>query len=431
METNNKIRALWLCNMVPSFVAERIGMEKSNKEGWIAGMAQPVMEDDKIQLAFAFPVADGNGVKGQLDNGIKYYGFYEDGAHPENYDEGLEKSLNDICEDYDPQVIHCFGTEYPHILGMLNNEKYKNRTLIHLQGLMEPYAESYHYGVPEYVVKRVTFRDWLRKDSILEQKDKYLKRAECEKKALYKAVNVCGRTHWDKAYINKLNDNAAYYHLNETLRSDFYEGKWDQSKVKSHTIFVSQGNYPLKGAHFLIEAIGLVKKKYSDVSVYISGDNVTKHASIKEKIKLSSYGKYLLELIDKYDLQENIHFVGQKTSLEMKKYFLESEIFVIPSVLENSPNSLGEAMILGMPCVCADVGGIRTMASDDEALFYECNDIKKLSEHIIKLFDDKAYAKALGEKARSKAMLTHSVQGNYEVMLEIYKDIVSKIDKIV
>ena len=36
-------------------------------------------------------------------------------------------------------------------------------------------------------------------------------------------------------------------------------------------------------------------------------------------------------------------------------------MFLLPSSCENSPNSLGEAMLLGMPCVASNAGGIPDM----------------------------------------------------------------------
>lgn len=423
MSNDNRIRALWLCNMMPSFVAKALGEKGSNKEGWIAGMASMVMEKNEIDLAVAFPTGSESIVRGYAD-GISYYGFYEDGNHPENYDASLEKALNDICEEYKPDVIHCFGTEYPHTYALLNNEKWNKKTLIHLQGLMEPYARSYCMGLPENVIKRSTFRDYLKKDAIWQQQEKYFKRANTENKLLKKAVNVCGRTDFDKKFISEINPDANYFKLNETLRIQFYSDKWDREKVKEHTIFVSQGNYPLKGIHYVIKALSIVKKKYADVKVFVAGDNVTRHSTIKEKIKISSYGKYLLDLITENDVSDNIEFIGQKTADEMKEIYLSSELFLIPSVLENSPNSLGEAMVLGVPCVSANIGGIPSMADDEkEVLMYELEDIDRMAEHIMNLFSDSDREKSLSENARNRAMETHSREKNYVDMIEIYKNI--------
>ena len=421
------IKALWLCNMAPSFVARELNMATTNKEGWIAGMAAPLLKDNRIKLAVAFPSTKSeSGDAGA----VKYYSFYEDSLHPEEYDDNLEKQLDAICQDFKPDVIHCFGTEYPHTLGMLKNESWRKKTLIHLQGLMEPYADSYNVGLPDYVIKRATFRDWLKKDAIWQQKEKYEKRAAFEKQVLGLAVNVCGRTDWDRSYIESVNSAAHYYKLNETLRSQFYYGSWDIADVKRHSIFVTQGNYPLKGIHFVIKALKKVKEKYRDVKVYVTGDNVTRYSSLKEKIKISSYGKYIIDLANENGVSENIVFLGQKTAEEIKELLQESEIFLIPSVLENSPNSLGEAMLLGVPVIAARSGGIPTMTDESSSLMYDCQDTETLSKHILTLFENDDLKRSLSEKAREKAANTHSRKLNYENLVSIYENIAANLNNI-
>lgn len=419
----NKIRVLWLCNLMPGFIAKALGLPGTNKEGWIAGMSSVVRSHNDIELAFAFPCNQA-GMQGRIKD-ISYYGFLEDGDHPESYDDRLEEQLVKICEEYNPQVIHCFGTEYPHTLALVRNERLSKISVIHLQGIMEHYANAYYSDLPEKVINRRTFRDIIRKDSIVQQKEKYLARAKFEKEVLKLACNVCGRTDFDREYALSVNPKVNYYKLGETLREQFYTGKWDIDKAKKNTIFVSQGNYPLKGVHFAIRSVGKLKKKYPDIKMYVSGDNVTRFETLKEKIKLSSYGKYLRDLIHENDLSDNVFFVGQKDADEMKQLYLESNLFLVSSVLENSPNSLGEAMMLGMPVVSARVGGIPSMVTDEQVLLYEYNDVDQMADCIDKILSDGEFAVRLGESGQARGEINHGKESNYQAMLEIYKTISS------
>ena len=64
----------------------------------------------------------------------------------------------------------------------------------------------------------------------------------------------------------------------------------------------------------------------------------------------------------------------------MKEAYLKSHVFACPSALENSPNSLGEAMLLGLPCVAARTGGIPDMAEDGTSAFvFEKGDVHGLA----------------------------------------------------
>ncbi len=98
--------------------------------------------------------------------------------------------------------------------------------------------------------------------------------------------HILGRTRFDKDYINSINKECKYYHVNETLRKSFYNEVWKLEECNRHEIFLSQGNYPLKGAHTAIEAVGILKDRYPDIKLYIAGDKITGFESIKEKLKI-------------------------------------------------------------------------------------------------------------------------------------------------
>lgn len=40
-----------------------------------------------------------------------------------------------------------------------------------------------------------------------------------------------------------------------TCAASFYEGSWNPEHCEPHSIFVSQGDYPLKGLHYLLKSI--------------------------------------------------------------------------------------------------------------------------------------------------------------------------------
>ena len=109
---------------------------------------------------------------------------------------------------------------------------------------------------------------------------------------------------------------------------------------------------------------------------------------------------------------------------EMKQQFLKSEIFVSPSVIENSPNSLGEAMILGMPIVAANVGGVSSMlVHGKEGYLYQSDAPYLLAYYISQLFDDRENEYELGKNAREHALRTHNKEKNIRELIDIYKNI--------
>ncbi len=99
---------------------------------------------------------------------------------------------------------------------------------------------------------------------------------------------------------------------------------------------------------------------------------------------------------------------------------------MLTSVAENSPNTLGEAMLVGTPCISAYVGGAPDMAEDGtEALFYRSDDPALLAWCVKRIFDDDALAAELSANARRKARQTHNAEANAQTLYNVYRDILN------
>ena len=66
-----------------------------------------------------------------------------------------------------------------------------------------------------------------------------------------------------------------YHKCNETLRECFYTGSWGYQQCEPYSIFVSQATYPIKGFHFLLEALPSILNVYPQTHVYVSGVDIT------------------------------------------------------------------------------------------------------------------------------------------------------------
>lgn len=432
-------KVLWICNIMLPVIAKELELPYSNREGWLTGIFGALndkKENKEIALGICFPIASFEGQsrlqKGKplMVQGVPCYGFAENLACPEEYDKALENEFSTIFADFKPDMIHVFGTEFPHALAAVKVFGKPDKTLLGIQGLCYEIAKVYMAGLPEYVCNRVTFRDFVRKDSIKRQQEKFAIRGKREQEVIRLAGHITGRTAFDKKGTEAVNPKAKYYSMNETMRESFYAGEWKRENCEKCSIFLGQGDYPLKGFHFLLEALPQICKEYPETKVYVAGNSIIANCSLKDKIKISSYGKYLLELIKKYRLQDRVVVLGKLTEQEMKEQFLKSAVFVCPSVLENSPNTIGEAMLLGVPVVAAEVGGIPDMITHEEdGLLFESGNVSALAEAIIRIFDDEKDADAqtmaeqLSKKARKRAKVVHDGAANYKRLMEIYASI--------
>lgn len=432
-------RVLWVCNIMLPAAGEALGLPFSNREGWLSGIFRQLTgekEERRIAPGICFPVEDRKEYTALRDRepfwvqGVPCYVFPENLKTPERYEPALENRFAEIYRDFQPDMIHIFGTEFPHALAAAKAFGRPERTLIGIQGLCGEIAKAYMAGLPERVQRRVTFRDLLKRDSLKRQQEKFYLRGKNETEAISLAGHITGRTAFDRKGTERAGKGAVYHHMNETMRDSFYQGQWDLEACEKHSIFLGQGDYPLKGFHFLLQAMPEILKKYPDAAVYVAGNDVTARRTLKEKIKLPAYGKYIVDLIGQYKLENKVIMLGRLTEEEMKRRFLKSHVFVCPSVLENSPNTVGEAMLLGVPVAASRAGGIPDLVTDGaEGLLFEPGDPAALAAAVNAVFDGKkdeegnTLAQRLSSKAKIRAGEVHNGETNYRRLLEIYENI--------
>ena len=414
------MKVLWLVNIMLPAYAEANGLEASVREGWLTGLYERFLrssaEEHDIRLAVCFP-GDTDGRKEMIGD-VSFYRFREDLSRPERYDRRLEKRFRAILDEYDPDLVHIFGTEFPHALAMARACGRPGRILIGIQGICSEIAGRYRADLPEAVWKRVTPRDLLRRDSLIQQQEKYRMRGVREKSALLIAGHVTGRTAFDREFTRKLLPHAVYHHMNETMRAPFYEGQWTYENAVPHTVFVAQGDYPLKGLHFLLRALPYLRRRFPDLHVTVAGNNI-----IRDKLRIGAYGEYLQYLIRKNNLADSVTFTGSLTAQGMREQYLRSHVFACPSVLENSPNALGEAMLTGVPCIASRAGGIPSMLDDGrEGILFPAGDVRALAEGLQSLLENRALCEKLSAGARVRAGKTFDGAANVMRLNEIYRE---------
>ena len=426
------MRVLWVCNIMPPIIGQYLGKECSVKEGWITGILMRLAkEKEEVELGICYPVEDAkeegkNEIIIENKKKVICYGFMEDMVHPEIYGgDKLEKRMGEIVADFQPEILHIFGTEFGHAMAAAKAFDDPKHTLVGLQGVISECAREYMADLPLKVQQSVSFRDRLKQDSLKQQQEKFYLRGEREKEVLTLCQNVTGRTAFDKEAAKKINPKVSYHFMNETMRKEFYEGKWNYGACEKYRIFFSQADYPLKGFHYLLQALELIKEKYPEVTVAVAGNSLVNYHTIKDKIKISAYGKYLRKFIKELKMEDKITFLGKLSAEEMKQQYLKCHTFVCASSLENSPNSVGEAMLLGVPVVASYAGGIPSMLEHEkEGLLFEKGNSKALAEAVMRTWESYTTVSEITKNAAVRARKTHNGDENYKRLLEIYQEIV-------
>lgn len=422
------MRVLWLCNIPLPDIARALDLPESRGGGWMVGLFNRIAVMEGIELVILFPIGIGNtnAIIHRASDKLTYCGF-KLSRRVDRYDSKLEALFIKILGDMKPDIIHIWGTEYPHALAMVNacnSLDLLNETVIYLQGLCSKIALHYYSILPGSIIRKCTLRDVIMKDSIFQQQKRFARRGDMEINALRKARHAIGRTDFDEACLLQFNAHAKYHFCNEAIQDVFWENRWQLGNCDRHSIFASQGNYPIKGLHFLLEAMPPILEKFPGAHLFVAGYNVTKYDTIYDKIKISGYGLYIRRLISKYGLWNHVTFTGVLNERGMCERYLKSHVFVSASSIENSPNSLGEAMLLGVPPVASDVGGVKNlMRHGEDGFVYQADAPYMLAHYVCKIFGDDALASRMSKSARSHAAATHDRERNLNRLLGIYGEI--------
>lgn len=414
--TFNIMRILWFSNVPLPEYSKLMNEEESPYGGWLINASYDLTLHDNVELIIAFPSKSAivNKVDGKK---IIYYSFPEKKISINH--------LGELVDQIKPDLIHLFGSELPHSISVVKVSNNKQIPIVlSIQGLVSMYSQHMYIGLPINAIYFSTIRNIIKRDNIYRHKKLLESRGKSEIELLKNISNVIGRTSWDKASVLEINRKINYYHCNETLREGFYTEKWDITKMKRNSIFVSQGHYPIKGLHFLLKALPSVLNHFPETKVYISGKNIINNNTIRKKLEITYYGKYINRLIKKLNLEDVVHFTGPLKEDKMIEMYMKSHIYVLPSVIENSPNSLGEAMILGTPCISSYCGGVPDMLTHGkDGFIYQTDAHYMLSYYIKRIFSDDELAMFLSKNSKIHANKTHDVKENTETLLDIYDKI--------
>ena len=418
------MKIVWITNaLLPEAEARLIGQaELKGSGGWIQGLAERLSAQDGILLfivALSPLVKDITKIQGKA---ITHYAIPSVGD--KTYHKCYEGAFRKIYHEVEPDVVHIHGTEYPHTLAAVNGCG-SDKVVISIQGLLSASYPHYYEGLSRTTIFLSSTPASILRNGIMKGYRDFRHRSRYEVEAISKARHIIGRTSWDKTEVTRINSKVDYHYGGEILRTEFYDGDiWKYDKCVPHSIFLSQAGYPLKGLHQVLRAMPLVMRHYPDTTIRIAGADITRSSGgWKELLKLSDYGNIIRKMISKYHLQGSVTFTGSLNAEEMKLKYLRSNVFICPSSIENSPNSLAEAQILGVPMLASYVGGIPDMMLGDEEHLYRFEEIEMLAQKIVALFGQAD--NICTEPMRQAALQRHNPEKIVEELLETYKAIIS------
>jgi glycosyltransferase involved in cell wall biosynthesis len=226
-----------------------------------------------------------------------------------------------------------------------------------------------------------------------------------------------GRTEWDERVAEFFNPNIKYFHLNEVLRSPFYENAQPpqlRSATASLRIVSTLSPIIYKGMDVVLKTANLLRAETRlNFEWTILG--------ISETDPLLRHFKRCTGLEPDHPC---LRFIGAKSPEYLAGLLRESDLFVHPSYIDNSPNSVCEAQILGVPVIACNVGGLSSLiAHQQTGILVPANGVYELASWIIQLSRNPNLRQELGCEGRRQALIRHDRQAIQSALLEAYQAI--------
>lgn len=382
------MRILWTVFITFPEVAEKIHRKSEYACTWTRALAAKIRCCTDVELAIVSVAEESRVKKYHVDNVDFYFLPHRKQILRNGGGKKARKAWMEIIDDFQPDMIHIHGSEslVPYELIKM---KLKIPIYLTLQGILSDYYKDDYAGIEMTdIIKTISIRDIVRDSGIIMDRKKEKNKSKYEREMLRNIQYIGGRTTWDRVVALNINSSAQYLYAPELIRTEFYTAKrWNIKNIKRHRIFMHQGFKPIKGLHIMLEAIAVLKERYPDVELYMSGTNLMKNENLKERLLQPGYIKYLYEIIHNYRLNDCIHFTGILNGEQIIEELYKSNVMVLPSAIENSPNSLCEAQLVGIPCVASYVGGVPEMLEHGkEGFLYTFNEPLMLAEYIGRIF---------------------------------------------
>ena len=188
-----------------------------------------------------------------------------------------------------------------------------------------------------------------------------------------------------------------------------------QQLSKEKNIIFLGGSVEYKGLDILIQAMPIILKENKDAKVVILGEM----GDIR--------GRLLIDMVKNLGITESFNLKGLIPQKQIRNYYKNVFLMVIPSRLDLFPMVALEAMASGIPIVASNVGGLPEVVIDGQnGLIVEKENPQKLAEAIIYLFDNPIEAGKMGERGRK---MTEEKFAWEKIIEKFEKEIFNRLNK--
>ena len=169
-----------------------------------------------------------------------------------------------------------------------------------------------------------------------------------------------------------------------------------------------------KGQEILIEACGMLDRKFKEFCILIIGETT----DLKYKQKCQKRAESL-------GIGDRIVFTGYQKNIN--NILADIDILVFPSIdFDAFPRSIIEAMGCSLPVITTDIGGCAEAIEDGISGFViPCKDPKSIAEKLFILVNDNELRLKMGKASRLRAERMFSIEANVRKTQQVYRQVLS------
>jgi len=166
-----------------------------------------------------------------------------------------------------------------------------------------------------------------------------------------------------------------------------------------------------KGVEYLIEAFSLVQKKIPGSHLVLVGDGPEKPL-IENRIR-------------NLHLHSSVTLIDYLDNEELPEIYKNSDVFVLPSLMEGVPRTILEAMACGVPVVTTNIPHLVSII-DGAGLVVPPKDPASLSNAIFTILENASLAEQIGQRGRNRIVQDYSWEDTVKKTLALYESVIAQ-----
>ncbi len=328
------------------------------------------------------------------------------------------------ADEFLPDLVHAWGTEA--FWGLLPARGLLTYpSLLEMQGLKGQIAKVF-YGdltLPEQF-RCIGVKELLKRRTMHSDRRDFARWGLREEEMIRGHRFVDVQSSWVASHVKAVNPDAHLFPIDLALRQPFYDADGWQSPGRPTVFCMASYSSPFKGLHVAIRALGLLKKRIPDVRLRIAG------AHQRPGIRQDGYIRWVNRMIRQLGLTDAIEWLGPLGTEQIVAELKKASAVVIPTFIENCCTAMQEAMAIGTPTVVSYVGGLPSLAKDeDSSLFFPPGDETMCAYQLERLLTDRDLALRVSRESRKIAAVRNDCQRLVGRQLEIYRQILGEEER--